>query len=714
MDNAISAGRVFTPPRLPSRNVAEAAYRPSTYARGVLSNVEGRGWHEASRRLGLLTAPDAAAADAGILTDVPDLADPAATPHILREVAARRFFSGAGDDGTCALVRERFADHCGDVVAAASALASPMRWDRLDRDAAVAGDPAIVWEPNRHQWLVRLAQAHALTREARYAEACVAAIDSWLADHRAGVESNVAHSPETGFRLISWCWTLMLLRHSPDISGIWITRVLAALRQHATHVSHSLSDYCPPPTHLTGNALALMYAGTLFPEFPDAARWRDMAVRVLIAEGQAQICPDGVHFEQSTCFQRYTADIYLQFLILAALNRIEVPAIVSERVERMLEFILAIRRPDGSIPSIGDSDGGSLLPLAPRGASDARGRFAVAAALFGRADFAWAAGGAAPEVAWLMGAAGIQSFDSLRPMAPSSAPSRVFPTGGYAIMRTGWQRDAHQMIVDVGALGCPVSSGHGHADLLSIQCSIFGEPTIVDPGTHSYGGDSKWRDYFRSTSAHSTVVVDGVSQAEATGPFGWRRHPRVRLREWHSTPDFDFLDAEHDGYIALPDPVMHRRRVIFVKPGYWILVDDLSGIGRHQIDLTFQFASPDVRLGAHPWARAATPSGPVLWISPFPSAPAQPALKCGDPSPTRGWISPEFAHLSPAPMLIYSFAVALPWRIVTLLLPDRQGLSTPPAVRPIYDDGGLPQGFVFERPRRVVRFDDRAVLVERD
>jgi hypothetical protein len=48
------------------------------------------------------------------------------------------------------------------------------------------------------------------------------------------------------------------------------------------------------------------------------------------------------------------------------------------------------------------------------------------------------------------------------------------------------------------------------------------------------------------------------------------------------------------------------------------------------------------------------------------------------------------------------------------LLPDRQGLSTPPGVRPIYDTGGLPHGFVFERPRRLVRFDDRAVVVERD
>ncbi len=92
------------------------------------------------------------------------------------------------------------------------------------------------------------------------------------------------------------------------------------------------------------------------------------------------------------------------------------------------------------------------------------------------------------------------------------------------------------------------------------------------------------------------------ARRKPAGSFGWRRQPRVRLREWHSTADVDFLDAEHDGYGSLPQPVVHRRRVIFVKPSdgaqggpaYWILVDDLSGSGRHDIDLTFQFTGADV------------------------------------------------------------------------------------------------------------------------
>ncbi|MCV5714780.1 heparinase II/III-family protein, partial [Escherichia coli] len=75
-------------------------------------------------------------------------------------------------------------------------------------------------------------------------------------------------------------------------------------------------------------------------------------------------------------------------------------------------------------------------------------------------------------------------------------------------MRSGWEPDAHHAIIDIGPIGCPVSGGHGHADLLSLQCSIFGEPCLVDAGTYSYGAEPAWRDFFRSTAAHSTVVVD--------------------------------------------------------------------------------------------------------------------------------------------------------------------------------------------------------------
>jgi uncharacterized heparinase superfamily protein len=705
-----------------------------------------RGFQEASKWLERV-APVELPEDPAelLLRHAPDLADANTALRILREIAPQRFFAGVVHPGTREAVGARTPAHPEAVLAAADALLKgqfnllgyrtlwfgdpvdwhldPLRarraplvpWSVLDTgDADAVGDSRLVWELNRHQWLVHLAQARLLTGDERYADACVRALDAWLEANPPGVGVNWARSVEVSFRMMSWCWMLMLLRDSPVVTPAWLQKMLAAIWLHATHIRRYLSYYCTRNTDLTGEALGLFYAGTLFPEFREAERWREVALRTLVTESEAQVCRDGVHFEQSTCYHRYSVDSYLHFLLLAERNSIDVPETVRDRVRQMIEFLLAVRQPDGTIPAIGDDDGGSLLPLTDRPRSDSRGLFAVAATLFRRRDFLWAAGDIQPEVLWLMGPEGLQVFDGLSPAPPASDASRVFPSGGYAVMRSGWDEEAHQAIVDIGPIGCPVSGGHGHADLLSVQCSIFGEPCLVDAGTHSYTGDSQWRDFFRSTMAHSTIMIDGMSQAQPAGPFGWRGQPRVRLREWHSTSEFDFLDAEHDGYLTLADPVVHRRRVIFVKPGYWILVDDLSGTARHQVDLNFQFGPLDVTLNTHPWARAQTPKGRVLWISPFPSAPSHPSIKSGELTPPRGWISRQYGERQPAPMLIYSFAVALPWRIVTLLLPDRQGQTSPPAVRGIYDDAGVPTGVSFDRERRVVRFDDQAVSVERE
>lgn len=660
-----------------------------------------RGWQEAARWLERVAPPELPERPEALLwRQAPDLADAHAALRMLRTEAAARFFAGAELPGAHAALAKCLPEECDRIVAAAEALLA----ERFDRP----------WDPNRHQWLVGLAQAHTLTGDERYAEACVRAIDTWLDANPPGTASSWTSSLEVSLRVIAWCWTLILLRESPAVSETWLQRVLAAIWLHASHVRRYLSYYCARSTDLVGEALGLFYAGTLFREFRDADRWREVAAQILTTECDAQICRDGVHFERSTCYHRYAVDAYVHFLLLARRNGHAVPEHLVDRVQQMIEFLLAIRQPDGTIPAIGDDDGGCLLPLAGRQGRDARGVFGAAGALFERRDFLWAAGGLVPEAVWLLGPDGLAVIDRVGAAPPPQNASCVFPSGGYASMRSGWEPDAHHAIIDIGPIGCPVSGGHGHADLLSIQCSIFGEPCLVDAGTYCYTAESPWRDFFRSTAAHSTVIVDGASQAQPAGPFGWRGQPRVRLREWHSTPEFDFLDAEHDGYLILPDPVVHRRRVIFVKPGYWILVDDVTGAARHQVDLTFQFGALAVSLGTHPWARAETRQGRVLWICPFPAAPVQPALKYGELAPIRGWISGDYGERQPAPMLIYSFAVALPWRIVTLLLPDRQGQASPPAARAIYDDAGRPTGLAFDRPRRVVRFDDHAVSVERE
>src|SRR6266404_1916103 len=300
-------------------------------------------------------------------------------------------------------------------------------WSRIDPlDHGLVGDSKVIWELNRHQWMVRLGQAYRLTGDERYATVFGRYLGHWLETNPAGRGMNWASSLEVSLRLIAWCWSLSLFERSPSLPTSLLRDVMRALVRHAAHVERYLSHYFSPNTHLTGEALGLFYAGTLFPELRHARRWRALGARILVEQSAKQVLPDGVYFEQSTYYQRYTIEIYLHFLLLAARNGIAPPSFVARRVEQMLDFLLVVRHPDGSMPQIGDADGGRILPLVRRPPDDPRDLFSTAAAFFHRADYAWAAKAPGLETFWLLGQSSATAFDALTPSAPTTASSRAF------------------------------------------------------------------------------------------------------------------------------------------------------------------------------------------------------------------------------------------------------------------------------------------------
>jgi hypothetical protein len=381
--------------------------------------------------------------------------------------------------------------------------------------------------------------------------------------------------------------------------------------------------------------------------------------------------------------------------VLASRNRMSVPDGVVRRLESLLDALLALRRPDGSLPQIGDADGGRLLPLEPRLPGDASGVFSTAATVLKRGDYAWAAGGLTPDVLWLLGTEGVQIFDSLESSLPAQTPSRLLPDGGYAVMRTGWDREADQVILDGGPLGCRISGGHGHADFLSIEASFRGQPYIVDPGTFRYTADEGWRSYYRGTAAHSTVEIDAVGQAVPRGPFGWASRPRAQIIRWTSTPDLDAAAAEHHAYGRLQDPVVHRRTVFLMKPRYCVIVDDLEGAAEHRVRLRFQFAPMSVTLDPSGWVRAGRGTQKGLLLHAFSTTALKAAILEGETHPRQGWVASDYGDHQPAPMLVYSVTGPLPLRIVTLLLPTDTLVGSPPPVSQV-TEGGCLRGLSFD------------------
>lgn len=589
-----------------------------------------------------------------------------------------------------------------------------VHWSRIDPlDASKVGDSKVIWELNRHQWFVQLGQAWLLTRDEKYAHAVIHSIRAWLRDNPRGIGINWASSLEVAFRLIAWCWSLLLIRDSNALTPEVFRDIERAAEAHAAHVERYLSYYFSPNTHLTGEALGLFYAGILFPDMKQAGRWRSLGARILADEIERQVLPDGVYMERSTCYQRYTADIYLHFVILAERVGMDVPTVVRERLKSLIDVLVVLRQPDGSMPHIGDADGGMLLPLSDARPDDFRSTFSTAAVVFGDPVHAWAAGRIASDTMWLLGSGAAERFQEIGKHPPETKTSQVFPVGGFVSMRSAWDDDAHALIFDAGPLGCQYSSGHGHADLLSIQCSVFGEQYLVDAGTCCYTADSALRDYFRSTTAHSTIVVDGRSQAEPSGPFSWSQRCVAQLLQWTIHENFTSADAVNDAYRRLSDPVTHRRRVAFVRSRYWIVVDDLCGSDRHRIDLRFQFAPMQVRLHADGWVHATRNGKRGLLLSASGSVPVDASVREGQRDPMEGWMSSNYGCMEPAPALVYSADTRLPLRIVTLLWPS-EDLREIPDVHVLRDGKGHPSGIRTSSETVIFNDDEMYVRHSRD
>jgi hypothetical protein len=538
-------------------------------------------------------------------------------------------------------------------------------WSQIPHlDFKRVGDSKITWEPNRHQHFVTLALAYRLTGNEGYAEECFTQWEDWQRQNPYLCGINWVSSLELAFRAWSWMWMIHMLASSGAMTGRRLAELTRELALHAEFISANLSTYYSPNTHLLGEGFALFVIGLIFPELSHSKIYRDMGSKILLEEITRQVREDGSHAEQSSCYHRYATDFFLCAAILADRNGCAFPSSYRAALEHMIDFMMHTAWPNGSHPMIGDADGGRWLPFGVRDPNDNRSVLSTAAVYFGREDFRDRAGHFQEETLWLLGPDAAVRFQELTPTPPAET-SKAFPQSGYVVMRNHWRSDANMLVFDAGPQGMG-NCGHGHADALSVVCSAQGADWLVDLGTFVYTTSKEWRDYFRSTQAHNTLVIDGQGQAQPGGPFKWLNPCPARLERWVTLPNLDYACGMHEGYGRLAEPVLHRRRIAFVKPDRWFLLDDLSGVGTHSLEFFFHFP-PDTRLRVEEhscWA--AKNDGRFLII-------ADPRVSLhaggGEENPKQGWYSRDYGHREPAPVLTGKTRCSVPARFPWILWP---------------------------------------------
>ena len=286
-----------------------------------------------------------------------------------------------------------------------------VHWSQIEEvNAEKTGDKKIIWELNRHQYFTTLGRAYLLTGNEKYAETFVAHLESWLAENPPKIGVNWLSSLESAIRAISWLWAIYFFKNSPKFTAEIFVNMLQFLRLHGLHLENYLSTYFSPNTHLTGEALGLYFLGTFLPELKDAERWREKGYKILMDALDFQVRDDGVYVEQSSHYHRYTADFYLNLLILRELNGENISGKHLEKLNKLLDFLLYITQPNGETSLFGDDDGGRFYFLDERKITDFRPTLAFGATVLNRGDLKFAAGEASAELLWLLGVEGLEKF----------------------------------------------------------------------------------------------------------------------------------------------------------------------------------------------------------------------------------------------------------------------------------------------------------------
>jgi hypothetical protein len=460
------------------------------------------------------------------------------------------------------------------------------------------GDIKHVWELNRHLHLVRLGQAWAATGDVAWLHALHHQLRSWLDQCPPLVGPNWTSSLELGIRLINWglVWQLIGGEASGLFAGEDGQRLradwLESIHAHCSAIARHLSRHSSANNHLIGELAGLYVGASIWPCWKSSAAWLEQARRELEHEAQVQFSRDGVNREQAFAYHIFSSEfLFVAGLVGQACGHPFSRAYWTS-LQRALRFLRSVRDVGGNVPMVGDADDGIVFRLDAPGSDRAEQLLALGDAVL--RHHTGVRHHEEPEVRhpgvrWLL-----HTLPGKRPEADphESDTGWAFPDGGYLLFGShfGEAREIKGM-VDCGPLGYLGIAAHGHADALSLNLSIGGEECLVDPGTYSYWQEHKWRDYFRGTSAHNTVRIDGLDQSVSGGRFMWLKKARAAIERMPQSPhEFDFRGS-HDGYQRLADPVRHMRSVRFDAASSTLVVrDEIAAKKHHQVELFWHFA----------------------------------------------------------------------------------------------------------------------------
>lgn len=447
-------------------------------------------------------------------------------------------------------------------------------------------------------------------------------------------------------RVLLWLSSLEELGDDPFLPDAFLANLLTSImRDHATVMLNNPRRYTP--NQFLHVSVVLASLGVILPEYNVSPACYLVGMDRLETSMRTSVLADGSDMEQSFNYNSGLPGRFNEIHRLYEGSPTPRVAALREVIARRCRFLAAVATPLGTWPALGKTHGDDVRPLLSEWAK----LFALPD--IGRGALA-ARGGA--------GAAATAPVESL------GAGSIAFPFGGYYVLRGGLgPRDPYLLLK-----ASRIAIGHMHEDTNSIVLFAHGRQLLADSGNYNYADDAEsWRRnrYFFSSMAHNTVTVDALSQGRLVlqGSADLSRLKEPIAARWYDSPTLGLAEGFYgEGYTAPTShppadqerrlPGSHERRVLWIKPDVWVVVDVLevgsAGDGaKHQFTAHWQLPpelAPELIAvdAAVPLVRTTDPSGANVTIA--CSRPCTPVIVRGSMDPYAGWTAVHYNEASPS------------------------------------------------------------------
>ncbi|MDQ1004407.1 hypothetical protein QFZ28_004947 [Neobacillus niacini] len=454
---------------------------------------------------------------------------------------------------------------------------------KIDWTYIPSEDPEWTYMLNRHRYFIPLGQAYLLTGNERYAKSFCELLSDWIDSNPKQSNSTTLtwRTIDAGIRSGNWIKAYDYFKNSPHFTTELFEKMLLSLYEHAQYLADEFSNWKAISNWGVIENKVLFELSIFLQECNHASIWQTLSLERLKKTARLQIMKDGMHWEQSPMYHNEVLLCYLNTVHLSQNNGIDIDPLIIEATRKMAYADVFMAKPNHHQPMKGDSDSFDLRDIITRAAillRDPHLKFSGFPAI----DF---------ENLMEFGLEGIDIYQKLPAEKPRDL-SIGFEDSGNFFMRSGWEEDALYLYFHCGQLG----GGHGHADLFHIDVHAYGKEFLTDLGRFNYSDCYPLRRELKSAMAHNTSLVDGVEFTECIDTWGFGRIAAPLMTKWTSNEQFDYVEGSHDGYLHLDDPVYTRRRIVFVKPFYWLLVDEFDCKGEHIFSQSFHFSPGEIEL----------------------------------------------------------------------------------------------------------------------